>query len=91
MTGLSSDCAITSAARVRERDGSARAVPIHLAWSCHGLNRNRAPGYRRGFFLGTPLVWHSAHFTVWMLCGLFALLKVVSMASTFNPQFESCG
>jgi hypothetical protein len=46
---------------------------------------------KRGFFLGMPLVWQSAHFTEWMLCGLLEFLKVVSMVSTLMPQLESCG
>jgi len=47
--------------------------------------------YVRGFFLGTPLVWQSMHFTVWTLWGLLTDMNVVSMVSTLRPQLESCG
>ena len=43
------------------------------------------------FFLWDSVFVESAHFTVWTLFGLLAFLNVVSMVSTFMPQFESCG
>ena len=60
------------------------------AAGCGGQHKIRVC-YARGFFCGTPLVWQSAHLTVWMLWGLFVFLNVVSIVSTLMPQFESCG
>ena len=67
--------------------------PCQLAKPCisHQAGGWMLPRLGTRFLRGTPLAWQSAHLTVWMLCGLFGLLNVVSIFSTSSPQLESCG